>query len=320
MNIKKLKKSPPIFTYRSLIFPYRSLISLISLISFMLFFSLLPTPSLAQSSSLSIHPSTISLSLSPGKTTNTPLSIVNNGNQPLAVRIRFEQLSTVSDSSVRTLPSIGNWISLSQSSLLIPAKKEEIITIKIILPKTIPLGGYYGMLYVEQLSPTQTTAKSLILTKMGVLILGSVGVQDIPLNSIELQKPKLNTFISEINTLHLSFDVKNTALNHISAKPYLIIHPFRGKMETVELDERLVFPGTKRGWDSQFTVKNAGQFYYSADLFVSIGNGRSQKKSFSFIIFPVKRAIILVLCIAVGITIVRKRNQIKKAVEIIVRG
>jgi hypothetical protein len=176
------------------------------------------------------------------------------------------------------------------------------------------------MLYVEPMSPNLPTTGSLVLTKMGVLILGSVGVQDVPLNSIELQKPILDSFISETNTVSITFDVKNNALNHISAKPYLIIHPLFGDSETVLLDERLVFPGTRRGWSTPFIVKNATSFYYTADLFVSIGNGLSQKKSFMFFIFPLQQAIILVLCIAIVLSIVRKRKQIKKALEILVRG
>jgi len=272
----------------------------------------------AQPASLSIRPSIISLFLSPGKTTNTALSIINNSDRPLPVRLTFEPL-TLTDSS-DTVKSIGSWISLSNNSLLIPAQKETSVNIKITLPKTIPLGGYYGMLYVEQLSPTQNSSGSLILTKMGVLILGSVGVQDVPLNSIELQNPTLTSIVSESNIIPLSLQVKNTALNHISAKPYLNVHPLFEKTETIQLEEKLVFPGTKRNWATSFTVKNDHQFYYTADLYVSIGNGLSQKKSFSFIIFPVKQAIILVLCIALGVSILRKRKQIKKAFEIMIRG
>ena len=238
---------------------------------------------------------------------------------PLPIRLRFEPL-TLSDSPNTELQNIGSWITLSNSALLIPGQKEVHVDITVALPKHIPLGGYYGMLYVEQLSPTQTTSDSLVLTKMGILILGSVGVQSVPLNSIELQKPVLNTYISETNNVLLSFYVKNTALNHISAKPYLLIHPLWGKTETVQFDERLVFPGTKRGWNTSFTVKNQRAFYYTADLFVSIGNGLFHKKSFSFIIFPLRQAIILVLCITLGISILRKRKQIKKAVEIMMKG
>jgi len=276
----------------------------------------------AQPASLSISPSIISLSLSPGKTSHTSLSIKNNGASPLPIRLRFEPLSTLSDTSVVGLPSIERWISLSSSTLLIPSQTEKIIDIQVTLPKTIPLGGYYGMLYVEQISPTQNTSGSIILTKMGVLILGSVGVQDIflPQNVIELQKPTLDSFVSETNTLRLSFNVKNTALNHISAKPYLIIHPLWGKDEAVQLEEKLVFPGTQRVWNTSFTVQKNRQFFYTVDLHVGIGNGLSQKKSFSFVIFPVQRAIILVLCIAVGISIIRKRKQIKKAIEIMMKG
>jgi len=289
-------------------------IALFLAVSYFLF----PISTLAQPASLSVRPSTISLSLSPGKTTYTTLSITNNSDRPLPLRLKYEPL-ILSDNNAK-LQSIGNWLTLSEDSLLLPAKKETFITIKIALPKTIPLGGYYGLLYVEQLSPTQNSKGSLILTKMGILILGSVGVQDVPLNSIELQKPFLNNFISESSTLPLSFDVKNTALNHISAKPYLIIHPLLEKAEIIQLEEKLVFPGTNRMWDSSFTVQNDHQFYYTADLYVSIGNGLSQKKSFSFVIFPVQQAIILVLCIALSMSIIRKRKQIKKAFEIMIKG
>lgn len=268
--------------------------------------------------SLSIHPSIINLFLSPGTTSSTSLSIKNNGDLPLPVRIRFEPLLLENS---KPLQSIGSWISISNSSLLITAKKEVTVDIKITLPKTIPFGGYYGVLYVEPFySSSQSKIGSLVLTKMGVLILGSVGVQDVPLNSIELQKPTLNTFVSETSTLNLLFNVKNNALNHISAKPYLKIHPLFGKTEIIELDERLVFPGTERGWETPFTVKNPTHFYYSADLFVGIGNGLAQRKSFAFVIFPLQQSIVVVLLIAIMISIYRKRKQIKNAFKIILRG
>ena len=272
----------------------------------------------ASSTSVTVFPSIISLSLSPGSTSSSILTVGNNSDSPLPIRLQFEPLTLADDTS--TLPSIGPWITLSNSTLLIPARKQEKITIQITIPKTLALGGYYGMIYLEPLSSIKATTGSDIRTKIGVLILGSIGVQDVPLNSIELQQPHLSSFVSESKTLALSYQVKNTALNHISAKPFLVIHPLNGKNETVQFDERLVFPGKKRAWESSFTVQDSKKFYYTADLHVSIGNGRSQKKSFSFIIFPIQQSIILVLCIAASISIIRKRKQIRNAFEIIVKG
>lgn len=274
--------------------------------------------STVHASSVTVFPSIISLVLSPGKTSTTILTIGNNSESPLPVRVRFEPLLLTDDAT--TLPSIGSWITLSKSSLLIPSQKKEQIEIKITLPKTIPLGGYYGMLFVEPLSSTQSKTSSLIQTKMGVLLLGSIGVQGIPLSSIAIQKPILNTFISDSKTRTLSYAVKNNSLTHISAKPYLIVHPYNGKAESILLDERIVFPGTTRKWESDFTVAEGNKGYYEADLFVSIGNGKYQKQSFSFIIFPIQQAIILVLCIAVVITIKKRSKQINEAIDILIKG
>ena len=266
-------------------------------------------------SSLSIHPSIISLSLSPGSTSVTVLSITNNGATPLPARIEFEPLALGA-----SLHSIGSWVHISNPTLLIPAKKEVTVPITITIPKELPLGGYYGMLYVQSIPSVKISSDSLISTKIGVLILGSVGVQDIPLNSIELQKPTLTTYISETDTLNLSFSVQNTALNHISTKPYILIHPFLGKTESAQFDERLIFPGTERRWDTQFTVHDDKRLYYQAELFVALGNGRFKKQSFSFVIFPVKQAVVLVLCLGAGVSIFRKRKNLKKALLIIING
>jgi hypothetical protein len=294
---------------------YKQIISF-CLLSFV--FCILSSLPVKASSSITVFPSIVSLVLSPGKTSLTTLTIGNNSQTPLPVRIYFEPLILADDPS--SLPSIGSWITLSRSSLLIPANTQEKINIQITIPKTVAFGGYYGMLYVEPLTSVRQLNGSQILTKMGVLLLGSVGVQDVPLNQIELNKPILNTFISESNTFTLSYSIKNNSLNHISAKPYLIVHPLSGKEETVLFDERLVFPGKTRTWQSEFNVNDGKKIVYTADLFVSIGNGLSHKKSFTFIIFPIKLTIILVLCIAIGISIIRKRKQIKKAVEILVNG
>lgn len=275
-------------------------------------------PVQASSTSITVFPSIISFSLSPGATSSIVLTIGNNSDTPLPVRLVFEPLILAEESTA--LPTIGSWITLSKDSFLIPGNTQEKTIIKINLPKTIPIGGYYGMLYVEPLVSQQIANSSYVMTKMGVLILGSVGVQDVPFNTIELQQPHLTTIISESNILHISYEVKNNALNHITAKPYLVIHPLFGKTETIIMEEHLVFPGKKRKWEGTFIVKDSGKIFYKADLYVSIGNGLSHKKSFSFGIFPATRALVLILCIGSIFIVLRKRKQIKKALRIIVKG
>lgn len=291
------------------------LITNITFITFIIFISVIKTHA---ASSVSVFPSIISLSLSPGKISSTTLTIKNNGESPIPIRIRFEPLVLSEDSSA--LPSIGSWISLSKSSLLIPSQQQEKINILISIPKKVELGGYYGMLYIEPLTSVQSTSDSQVMTKMGVLLLGSIGVQGVSHGLVELQKPQLSTLISESQSLTLSYQIKNNSLTHFAAKPFLLIHPLNGKTETIVLEERLVFPGKTRKWISPISVIDGKKIYYSAELFVSLGNGTYQKQPFYFIIFPVRQAIILVLCIATSISIVRKRKQIKKAMEILVRG
>ncbi len=280
-------------------------------------FCLLVSPP-AYASSITVYPSIMNIALSPGKTTTPLLTIGNNGDTPLPVRLQFEPLFLNDDPT--PLQSMQQWVSISKSSLLIPARSKEIVPIRITLPKSIALGGYYGMIYIEPLTSVKNNSGSQVTTKVAALLLGSVGVNDVPLSSIEILTSGTSDFISESKTLHLPFQVKNTSLNHISAKPFLKIHPLFGKSEVIPLEERLVFPGKKRIWNSTFTVSQGTQLFYNADLYVALGNGKSQKKSFSFIIFPVQQSIILVLCTAAGISMIRKRKQIKKAARILIKG
>ncbi len=268
---------------------------------------------------LSVSPSLLPITLSPGKTYTQNIRITNTTDLPLPVQITLEPIDTPDDSTNRKAPgqSLVQWIEKLNPELIIPARETRNFTFIIRTPSKIPLGGYYGMFYIQPLF-SQTKTKTDIVTRLGVLLLGSVGTPDIPLNKVQIVDPRFSQFWYENAQPNLTFLVKNTALNHFSAKPFIRIKPFMGDPFFFEFEEKFVFPGKSRRWTQSLEVVSPG--IYQGTLFVAIGGGYQQTAEVSFAVFPVTKSLLLTAGLIFVVILIRKRTQIKQAIRILFKG
>jgi hypothetical protein len=202
--------------------------------------SFLSKSALAQSGQkgiFSISPAILNISLSPGKTFTRDIRVTNLLNAPLPVRAHMDQ--ALEGEHTGGISSIANWVELSDSDMIIPARQDKIIRLTIRTPSTIPVGGYYGTLFLEPLSPG-ARAGHLVQARAGVVILANVGVPERSA-AAEIRNMKLSKE-------HLSFEVKNLSLYHFSAKPRLVFDPLLGSKNTREIPEKIILPGKIRSW------------------------------------------------------------------------
>lgn len=182
-------------------------------------------------------------------------------------------------------------------------------------PSTIPVGGYYGLLFFQpvlQNAPTQTTRVS---TKVGVLMLGNLGVQD-----AKSKKAEVLTFtpplLSQNGTVPFILRVKNISLNFFTAKPIITIKPIftpTQEVKTIYLEEKLIFPASIRRWTDTQTIHNLSPNLYKLQLAVSTGNGQQIITERYIVVLPVMYILLAIGSMLLIIFLIVKRGRLSKA-------
>lgn len=281
-----------------------------------------PTPIHAQqktNSLISISPTIFNIILSPGKKYSYQIKITNNTDAPLPLQKTLEPIITPDDENPQEQLSqnIVPWIKTQTDQMIIEPKQTRNFDFTVQVPSQVPLGGYYGMMYFQPLFPKKQ-GNTEIVTKFGVLLLGSVGVQEIPLNKVKITNQKFSSYFYESGNPDLMFTVKNTALNHFSAKPFIKLKPVYGPEKFFEFEEKFVFPGKSRIWKSILPVSQWG--FYEGTLYISVGGGFQKTTNISFAIFPLKKTLLLAFTVIFIIVLIRKKDRFKKALQILFKG
>lgn len=287
-----------------------------------IFLLFVPAVHAQYASALSVSPVIYDITLSPGKTYRYELKIKNSLDAPMPLRIELENLdiSQKDETGGSPLRSIVSWVEIADKNMIVEPRSERVVPFSVHVPDKVPLGGYYGMMYLRTLSPIQSGEPSNISSKIGILLMGSIGVQEIPLNKIYLLNPQSSRPVYEGRDISFQFSVKNTALNHFSAKPFLRIRPLWGKTQDFPVDEKIIFPGRIREWKIPVTLSSYPALLYEADLTVSVGGGAQQKARLYFIAFPFMKALLLLAGVLAGGIIIKNRKRIGGAVRILIHG
>lgn len=267
---------------------------------------------------LRVSPIIINVPLSPGKTYIHDITVENMTNAPLPLRASLSDFQTTGEeggyvfAETHTNPLLS-WISLSDTDSILSPKEKKTIVATITTPKTIPLGGYYGMLFFEVVPQIGLTDTTRIVPKIGVLMLANVGVPDPNAKKAEILTYSTGLF-HETNDLPLLLRVKNVSLHYFTAKPILTISPLfnytKAQDNTQYLEEKIVFQGNVRRWEDQITLQDAKPNIYKAHLVLSTGNGQFITEDKYFVIFPFMNAAVGILIFSVILLIIIKRKRL----------
>jgi hypothetical protein len=269
---------------------------------------------------LKISPVIINIDLSPGKTTSQEATIENMSNTPLPLTANLTDFITSGEEGGYTFTDskqnpLLQWISLDQNNFILGPKEKKKIFITIKTPQTIPMGGYYGVLFFEPVLLNTPNASTQISSKVGMLMLANIGVPD-----PKARRADILTFtpeqISQDGSVPFVLRVKNIALNFFTAKPILTVTPLfsvHPDVKPVYLEEKILFPGKIRRWTQDNTIQNLSPNIYKAHLVVAAGNGQSETQDKYFIVFPYMPALIIFAAIIIIVFLLMKRKRLKTA-------
>lgn len=282
------------------------------------------SPAFAQppSQTLRISPVIITIPLSPGKTHKQEVTVENLSDQPMPLRAHFSDFEQSSEDGGYVLQEtltnpLLSWTTLDQTDLLIAPKEKKAITISIKTPRSVPVGGYFAMLFFEPVIPKTNTA-TLVQTRIGVLLLGSIGVPDAAAKKADILDFSFGT-LQETTQAPLLLRVRNTSLHHFTGKPIVTIEPLFGTPSKVILDDKFVFPGKVRRWEQTMAMPSSPNIY-RVKLAFSTGEGKLTYAKTHLILFPYTKTLVLLLVVGMIVFLIVKRKRIKHAIQILKRG
>lgn len=270
--------------------------------------------------SLRVYPVVIDVPLLPGQPFQQTITLENLSDKPLPLRANLTDFQTEDEDGGYVFPDthtnpLLSWTNVSPSELILPAHSKETVALTIATPKNVPIGGYYGMLFFEPVgkSSAQTTQ---VIGRIGVLLLGSIGVPDPNTPAIQILTFDHPLF-SQDKTLPFTLRVKDTALQHITAKPILTITPLFGTASKQYWEEKVVFPGKVRRWQSILSLPST-LGVYQLRLAVSSGNGQQVFNQSTVIVFPYLPFLAVILVVFIVWLSAKKRRQITRAFRVLV--
>ncbi len=270
-------------------------------------------------STIRVSPILLKIQLDPGAKQIYPITIENLTNSPMPIRATVEGFDTSDEQTGYTInpPSEGSplahWITISEPDAIIPANTTHEFFIKITIPERVPIGGYHAMIYF-----TPLYQNSSVGSKIGVVALANIGIQDSLKNKVKISEYFFDKYIYESEPVAMILQVTNDSLHYFSTKPTLILRPIWGKPEEIPLDEKIILPGKSRLWKNVLPIQNTNWGIYKATISTSLENGESVNKTIPLFILPVRRILIFLVLICMILFIIIKRRNVKNAVSILI--
>ncbi len=261
-----------------------------------------------------VSPVILNITLSPGKSYEYDLKVDNLLSSPLPVRAVLDNFEpTDEDNSAQTqISPLVSWITYDPKDMIIPAKTQKIIHLKVNIPSRVPVGGYYATLYLEPVLPSQRTAQTTsIHTRIGVIMLANIGVPGLT-RQAEIIQFSFDKWLYEKGPVKLTFRTKNLSLYHFSAKPFVILKPLFGPARKLEIEEKIILPGKSRNWTKDLELPDYWHGLYKATLAVSVGNGQQIIRSTYIFGLPFNKLAIFIGLIVLFLFVIRRRKNWKK--------
>lgn len=233
---------------------------------------------------IQISPVRLELDLKPGKVTEAKFKVQNTGTKEFNYELSTAPFS-VSDenynqdlSSTSSYTYIKDWITFSSDKGTIPAGGEAEITAKVNVPKDVPAGGQYGVIFARMKEPDNGEVGGVKAEKqVGVLVYSKnvEGNTRLEGNIVENKVPSF-MFTPPIRATSI---VENKGNVHTDATYTLQVFPLFGGEEVYTNEDnpetRIILPETRRlntmSWDGApqlgiFRVKQTVKFMDKTDV------------------------------------------------------
>jgi len=278
---------------------------------------------------LQITPIISDLTLIPGQQSVIEYQIHNLSDAPLGIHATLSSPVAFSNSSAQNLftSPLLSWSHIDTPNILLGPKQNSIITLRIFPPQKTANRGYAETVFFTPIVDYQQAAKQpVIVSRIGALILATVGTLDYTHleSKVLISSFRPSSYISNTSPIHLTFSIDNSYFTFFTAKPFLTITPFFGHAKTITLTEHHVLPGISREWQENY-VPLPWNIFYTADLAVSLGQGKQLHARTFFLFIPqwflfACAFLFLFICLFFLWKILKNPKRLKKSVAILLKG
>lgn len=204
---------------------------------------------------LQVSPSTLSLDLTPGKTTTTEFKVQNTGTKPFEFKVEVAPYSVIDEAynanyeNTTNYTDLAKWVTFSQTSGEVQPNGSVEITATIDVPKDVPAGGQYASVLVSMVDDdVNGDGMAIAMTKrIGIVMYSTVEGVTRKEGKIVENKVASFRFSPPISATSL---IENTGNVHATATYILQVFPLFSSEEVYSNEDapetRTILPETKR--------------------------------------------------------------------------
>lgn len=273
-----------------------------------------PVSAALQQQSITLSPASTPISLEPGGSQLNNISILNNGDTGYEVHVStspyhvvgvqydpsFTQLQGTTDASA--------WVSVSKTTLYVPAHETVVIPYTLTIPANTAPGGYYAVIFVETTSAAGAGVQThnrvgdvLYITARGKIREGG-SLINIPIPHFTMA-----------SSIPLSVEVGNSGGVHFLTNVSFRLDNVFGKTVFAGSLERYVLPQTVRKVQLTWKTPAFGMYRVSRSATI-VGRTYSVPQQWIVVIHPWVVVALVVLCVLIVATffVVRYEKKAKQ--------
>lgn len=205
---------------------------------------------------LQISPTSIDVELKPGGTESGSFKVQNTGKKDFKFKVGITPYSVLDEQykpdyeAPTKFNDIVDWVTFSQDEGEVPANGEVEVQYVIKVPKDVPAGGQYGVIYAEMIQDDDNSASGMaIATTQRVGLILYSNVDGVTRTTGEVIENKIPSILFNPPVIGESL-VSNTGNTHTNAYYILQVYPLFGNEEVYTNEEnpdtRTILPETQR--------------------------------------------------------------------------
>lgn len=267
--------------------------------------------------SLEVSPPSQEISVNPGQTIQVKSKIRNRTSAQVTINARLEDFIASGDAGQVALTDKGpwavtNWATLSPTTFTLDPNETKEVVASVSIPSTGAAGGRYGS-FVFAIAGKATPGNAALSQEIASLFLLDIsGPKDENVTITSFTAPKF----LEFGPVPFVLNYKNSGNVHLKTSGVIAVTDMFGrKVADVVQVGMNIFPGSERKVDVKWDTKMlAGK--YTAFAIISTGGTKNKTitATTSFIVFPVRIAVVVVLVIALFYVL---RKRILKAMGVL---
>lgn len=271
---------------------------------------------------MTVIPPTISVNVDPGSYTEGTMKIVNDSSEPLTFTVITQDFVVDNTQGVpNILPpdtlsnkySAAAWIGLDAQKVTVPPRTRQELSYYVQVPIDARPGGHYAAVVFnpDATGGEDQASGAKVEAQIGTLFL--VNVKGTITERAEVSRFTTKGFY-EYGPATIDTQIKNLGDLHITPKGFITVSNMFGKQAyTVPLEERNIFPGAGRDFETSFGKKlMIGRYKATFTATFGQNNNLPLTATVYFWVFPWKVAtvvIVLVIIAILGTIYLKKRKN-----------